>query len=130
MQDLEKWGAGKFKTPNNPRRTTYLLDEDGNSCCLGNIHRNESYFPALLFHGWPGAVCKIKPILGGIFVDFIDVSHKNNIFVEDAMAINDNNMTTPQRKMKQLVELFAEHGHQLEFLNQDTLPKFFEDGEN
>lgn len=115
--DRSKWICGSpngiectslVKTANG-KGNTRLLNSDGYMCCLGQIGEQLG--------------CEKDKLLGrlypsGIFELQNTILIKDEQLSSDAMDINDDPYSTLEDKEQKLTQLFAEHGHKIEFFEE------------
>lgn len=113
--DRSKWrfGGGKhFDT----KGETQLLNNRGYMCCLGFCMKQLGLDDNLIRDKAAPANVMLK------HNDFVSCGPygtiKNSSLSMEAMRINDNdNISGPERE-RRLIELFSEHGHEIEFVGE------------
>lgn len=126
---LSKWRCGGEKgkfDPSMPRNQkslgvgdTALLNAQGFSCCLGFACRGAGYKGSLLGKGAPDD--GLKYALKGLTTIDPHSSLKDDglvatRFTDDAIAINDDTVTTIATKMRQLIKLGEKNNIKVEFV--------------
>jgi hypothetical protein len=113
--------AANWRCWDRGKGSTILLNKEGYRCCLGFVE-NQLGIPdeELLDVCTPSGVDTPENILTkkSKHTGLID-----NDLTETAMYINDSSDYTYAGRMEALTKLFAEHGHELEFINIDQLPE-------
>jgi hypothetical protein len=112
--DYAKWRCGGDGPNKLGDGRTALLNDKGFMCCLGQVSLQLGLTTRQIFGKYAPVNVMVENILcerltSGVFA--------SSALAGDAMKINDNTETTPAEKMAALKELFAEHGHEIEFIN-------------
>jgi hypothetical protein len=121
--DYAKWRCGRDGFHRLGEGDTKLLNKEGYMCCLGQVELQLGLSEADIFDtGTPSVTCVenilTEPLDEGDCEDSdSDCLYELTELSIDAIEINDNTKTTPAEKMVALKELFAEHGHEIEFIN-------------
>lgn len=112
--DRSKWRCGqngKFKLGAGE---TLLENEQGYMCCLGQIARQLDNNIILLDRISPE---DLKVEVSPLCID-INGHIEDTELSSDAMDINDNMNFTNITREEKLIELFNDHGHEIEFINE------------
>jgi hypothetical protein len=130
--DYAKWRCGG----NNPglnvlgEGRTCLLNDQGFMCCLGQISlqlKSDLTQESIKDINSPGSLSLEVPLLSGyqddIWIDedgeeVNDSRWDDTDLSQEAMAINDNPLTTPEEKIVKLQELFGEEGYIIKVINK------------
>lgn len=116
--DVSKWRCGitAFDKENRTGEgTTYLLNDYGYMCCLGQFALQFGASKEELLHNsYPTSLSRNYPLIskktkGGYIIE--------TRFSDNAIHINDNESTTVKTKIKQLKSLCKEHGYKLKVIN-------------
>lgn len=117
--DIARWRCGKNSYFSLGRGCTSLLNYSGYMCCLGQFAEQLGVPPIAMLDEPSFDGINAKPIKG--------LSYKRNGCIcntklsRKAMEINDNELTTPKQKVKQLKELFAKYGYKIKLKNAHLL---------
>lgn len=115
--DYSKWRCGNFGWNQLGRGETYLLNNEGFMCCLGQFCQQLGIsIEALLNNAEPEEVCNAEYDL---FV-YKDESRGicNTFFTRKLIGINDDRATTPEQKIHSIKSLLAEEGIELKVINK------------
>jgi len=119
--DYSKWRAGGDQINDSQigEGKTGLLNEQGYMCCLGQISLQvgEKITEDDIINTFtPGAVDFSIPLLNQ--VDPVEIKgYRSTDLACSAMAINDSRILTTEGRIRELKELFASEGHELDFIN-------------
>lgn len=99
-----------------------LYTEGGLSCCLGHIGAQACGVPRAALGGFAEPACILDEDRDNARTpDFLaqldDGLSRNTALAQDAMAINDDTETDDAAREAKLAALFAEHGHDLVFVD-------------
>lgn len=127
--DYSTWRCGGHSENALGKGDTMLLNEDGYMCCLGQFSlqlKPELSSKRLLHLGVPDEIGEEIPFLAtpSNMCDHIDDVgyYQNTQLADEAIAINDNPVTTPEHKIDQLKALFAQVGYEIEVINKPIDP--------
>lgn len=118
--DCSTWRCGSNGKNKLGKGVTALLNNQGYMCCLGQFAEQLGVDESLLLNeGQPDDIevnrvielITVKNKLGGI--------KDNSMFTERATKINDNALTTPQQKIKQLTRLLKKYRRELKVINYE-----------
>lgn len=111
--DRSKWRSGLSYRYATGKGATLLLNTEGFMCCLGQCMEQEGIRKRLLLNTGAPRELRVESI-------FIDEKGANSLIANEAIGINDDNepMKTVQEKEESLIELFAKHGHEIEFVGE------------
>lgn len=118
--DYNTWRSGGNPGEDNAvgKGSTMLLNEEGYMCCLGQwipqlnpeVQNND-----LLDEGEP---CNITTEIELLSITNFDGDIVNTEFSDNAIAINDNTVTTPKEKINGLRVLLSKQGYELNVINE------------
>jgi len=112
--DYETWRCGSDGPNKHGEGSTMLLNGDGYMCCLGQIELQLGATEEIVARNYSPAEVGLDNIL-------VERNYQGSRVCSavafGAMEINDDPGTTPTEKMELLKALFAEHGHEIEFVN-------------
>lgn len=114
--DYSKWRCGENGSNQLGQGDTYLLNEEGFQCCLGQFSTqlsdevNEHLLGEAEPSGIPVYIPDLNRHLGK--KDYINTNLSN-----DAININDDVNTSPDRKIALLKRLFGTKGYEIEVIN-------------
>jgi len=118
--DYSKWRCGKDGENSLGEGSTLLLNDEGFFCCLGlfSPQLNPDITEAeLIGTGEPGDLATLVPLLNQEWDDGENDLVSTGLS-EAAIEINDDDQSTPEKKIAQLKELFAPVGYEIEVINQ------------
>lgn len=119
--DRSKWRCGDCGPYAAGAGDTLLLNDQGFMCCLGQIElllgRNTD---VLHNSGEPSELPALRGDPAADFLQGYDRGKHNSPLAAKAMAINDDGRLAHNEKEQRLTSLFAEHGHELEFVGEFT----------
>ncbi len=124
--DVSKWRCGHYGNHQVGEGRTLMLNDEGFSCCLGQFLPQVAEGitdKMLLYSGSPASDrLPVVPDFSKVrsYGDYED-SLDNTDLSEKAVSINDNPDTTVEVKIAQLKELFAEHGYDIEVVNEHKI---------
>lgn len=108
--DRSRWRTGKFSKNSTGKGTTFLLNKEKYSCCLGFICRANKIGTSNKAVPWQcGAVKELS------YFDKEKESYVNTKLANEAISINDNITTTYKEKEKCLKKLFKNSSYKLKF---------------
>lgn len=115
--DRATWRCGDISViPENRHGEgeTFLLNEDGCMCCLGQISIQLGAKQEWILNKYTPKQTQqiLNPLTYKDAWDMLD----NTVLASEAMAINDDEETTREQKEKLLTELFKKSGHTLAFI--------------
>lgn len=121
--DVSEWICGNPSTNDDPANhigegNTRLYNDEGYMCCLGQ-------FALQLSEGLQKQDmldCPTPDMLDGYYIpDLVSEERTSTELAEAAIYINDSDSTTVEEKIVELVKLFAEHGYQIEIINDEKM---------
>lgn len=115
--DRSKWRCGGNSYNKQGLGETQLLNEEGYMCCLGQISCQLG-IPEnkLLGYGTPSSL-NIANILCHSFEYYGSPIYRSSVLASKAMQINDNGFLSNKEREIRLIELFNDHHHELEFVD-------------
>lgn len=119
--DRSVWRCGGGGPAKHGTGCTYLLNEQGFMCCLGMVAKQLGYKDKEILNcGEPDEVDSDRENLLVRKIDGSDFNtyHKNSELSSKAIEINDDDdkLNDEERELR-LVALFAQEGHEVEFVN-------------
>jgi len=112
--DYETWRCGGEGRNKLGKGVTLLLNSEGYMCCVGQVKLQlGAKRDQIRSRDCPSPVGIPDGILA---LDGANGCENSELSIA-AFRINDNPYTTPAKKMELLKALFAEHGHEIEFVN-------------
>lgn len=112
--DTKKWRTGS----NGPNKTgegdTFLLNKEGFMCCLGMCLEQIGFDHHVLLDVANPA--NVKSGLDAMKIFRTNVPNMNTDLSVAAMNFNDSPLTTIDEKKEKLIKLFANNGHEIEFI--------------
>lgn len=119
--DRSKWRCGGEEGLNvQGKGPTRLLNREGYMCCLGMcMEQVIGYRGSLVDTGEPCETDEEVPPFTRVDSDeeYGDIL-ENSVLSDAAMTLNDATDTTREEKEGLLTSLFAEHGHEIEFVGE------------
>lgn len=112
--DTKKWRTG-YDGPNKTGEgNTLLLNKEGYMCCLGMCLAQMGVDDDALLDVENPADVKLD--LDAMKIFRINAPNRNTDLSVAAMLINDGTLTTIDEKKERLIKLFANNGHEIEFI--------------
>ena len=111
--DYSKWRCGEGSEYSVGEGGTALLNEEGYMCCLGQFGKQMGMNDEEMLN-------KGEPIECNTHTQVPLFINDNYSFVADAISINDDELTTPERKIELLKERLDIEGIELEVINKPS----------
>ena len=125
--DRSKWRSGNEGNYAIGLGNTFLLNEKGFMCCLGQVEKQLGLSDENIENkSWPCST-KRKNILSNYNPDCVEGymplgmsfdGYENTELSNIAMKINDDQELSVKKREKKLIALFKEYGHELEFYGE------------
>jgi hypothetical protein len=131
MIDRARWRTGNRSKNQTGEGETVLLNSQGYMCCLGFcLQASKVAKKYLAFSNTPMRAVRAAQLKGEVknanlfrsqgvqaLVDSADIVANTDLTAK-AIRINDNRLTTPKQKEKELLELFKESVFEIEFIGR------------
>ncbi len=113
--DRQTWRRGGDSAESNENYgATKLLNEQGYMCCLGQCMLQEGILKEVILEKGDPAATNLPCTFT---VESSISSFSNNVLSQCAMDINDDRTLDDSEREEKLINLFKEHGLELEFVN-------------
>jgi hypothetical protein len=141
--DRTRWRTGDLSTNRTGEGYTQLLNQEGYMCCLGFcLKASKVAKKYLAFSNTPMRAVRAAQLKGEVknanlfrsqgvqaLVDSTDIV-ANTDLTSKAIRINDNALTTPKQKEKELLELFKDSVFEIKFTGRYPRKRKSNDCEN
>ena len=123
--DYSKWRCGGNGENKLGEGETYMLNQEGFMCCLGQCQSQLGIPDGVLSKkGEPEEIGRVDGIFNcKVYYDDDDELICNTVLSDNAISINDDDYTTPFEKMNGLKELFEANKHEISFINTPEIAK-------
>lgn len=118
--DVTKWRCGAHGKHALGIGNTFMINNEGFSCCLGQFALQKDAKIKKQFTQTPLGVGEVYDS-SFVYKNAMSGEFENTNLSKECIFINDDLDTTPKQKIKKLRDLLETHGHILIVINEDKL---------